>query len=390
MIQEDFEMKKKIAVVLNTEPEWGGEHQYALTIMGCLIELRNDMIELIAVCRNSYWKLWCREHRIRVLNISWPSLTIREEKNIIRYPISSKIYHRHITELGKIIHKEKIDAIFVTDQGTFVPNMDVKVIAPVHDLMHRYEGEFPEVSGFYEERELIFSSKAKYAWCVLTDSKLGKRQFIESYSNCMRKKLTYIISIPFVVPNYIMEDKEEPIELPSKYVFYPAQFWQHKNHLNLLKAIQLLMSSIPDVHLVLVGSEKNALERIHRYILDNGLDNNVTIKGFVSNGNVIYLYKHAVALVMPSYFGPTNIPPLEAMALGCPVAVSSKYAMPEQVGTAGLLFDPDSPEEIAECIKKIWCDKELRQEMIRKGYDKVNKWKREDFAKKIQKIIQKL
>ena len=69
---------------------------------------------------------------------------------------------------------------------------------------------------------------------------------------------------------------------------------------------------------------------------------------------------------MPSYFGPTNIPPLEAMALGCPVAVSNKYAMPEQVGDAGLLFDPDSPEEIAKCIKAMWLDDKLRQKMINK------------------------
>ena len=90
---------------------------------------------------------------------------------------------------------------------------------------------------------------------------------------------------------------------------------------------------------------------------------------------------------MPSYFGPTNIPPLEAMALGCPVAVSNKYAMPEQVGKSGLLFNPDSPEEMAECIRKIWVDDKLRNKMIKLGYQKIQRWTEVEFGKRLNKII---
>lgn len=81
----------------------------------------------------------------------------------------------------------------------------------------------------------------------------------------------------------------------------------------------------------------------------------------------------------------TNIPPLEAMTLGCPVAVSGKYGMPEQVGDAGLLFNPDSPEEIAECIRMMWRDETLRQNMIDKGYARVNKWTQKEFGGKLKK-----
>ena len=90
---------------------------------------------------------------------------------------------------------------------------------------------------------------------------------------------------------------------------------------------------------------------------------------------------------MPTYFGPTNIPPLEAMALGCPVAVSNKYAMPEQVGESGLLFNPDSPEEIAECIRKIWNDDELRMKMKELGYERINKWGQKEFENKFFYIL---
>ncbi|MDE7324006.1 MAG: glycosyltransferase family 4 protein [Lachnospiraceae bacterium] len=224
----------------------------------------------------------------------------------------------------------------------------------------------------------------------MTDSKVGKHQFIESYLPYMRRRLPHIISLPFVVPSHIAKCDEEEIEVPLKYVFYPAQFWQHKNHLNLLKAVRILAEDICDIHLVLVGSEKNNLKMVRQYISENHLDDNVTIKGFVSNGNITYLYKHAVGLIMPSYFGPTNIPPLEAMALGCPVAVSNKYAMPEQVRDAGLLFNPDSPEEIAECIRKMWCDDNLRQQMRQKGYKRAGRWSEKNFSAKLNKIINKI
>ena len=379
--------QKKIVVVLNTEPEWGGEHQYTSVLMECLMQTAPSGMELTAICQNRYWRKWCRDNHVRVISCSWPAYTEKEQKRMIRSPLLSRISCIYGTELGKALRKEKADAVFVTDQGLFIPNMGIKVIAPVHDLMHRYEGRFPEVSSRYDQRELLSASKAKYAWCVLTDSIVGKQQFTESYSNDMGKQRPHIVSLPFVVPKHIVQCEEEPVDVPDKYIFYPAQFWKHKNHLNLIKAVGLLAGEIPDIHLVLAGAEKNALREARRCISDNGLGSHVTIKGFVSNGNITYLYHHAMGMVMPSYFGPTNIPPLEAMALGCPVAVSDKYAMPEQVGDAGLLFNPDSPEEIAECIRKLWCDNMLRQNLIKKGYIRIGRWTQKEFGERLKMVL---
>lgn len=381
-------MEKKVAVILDSEPKWGGQHQYALTLARCMLRLNDVMF--VAVCCNQYWRSWCRKNNIRVLSITWPVFTEKERKWQLKCSVFSRIYSVYWTELGKKIRDEKIRAILYTTQGAFVPNLNIKVIAPVHDLMHRYEGRFPEVRDNYDGRELLLSSVAKYAWCIMTDSKIGRKQFIESYSKYIRQKHTHIISLPFIVPEHIAEREEEFIATPEKYIFYPAQFWRHKNHINLLKAINLLVADIPDIHLILVGSEKNSMKEVVQYIIEQKLTDNITIKGFVSDGNITYLYRHAVGMIMPSYFGPTNIPPLEAMALGCPVAVSNKYAMPEQVGDAGLLFNPDSPEEIAECIRKLWLDENIRREMIRKGYQRMGKWNVESFTERLQKIVNRI
>lgn len=382
-------MKKKVVILLWTKPEWGGAHRYALTLAECIEQCEED-IEFMAICSNSYWRSWCKRNKIRILDVSWPGVSEKKQYYHVKYPLFSRVYTMYMTAFGKMIREEGIDAVLCTTQCTFTPNLNIKIIVPVHDLMHRYERKFPEVASEYESRETLFSSNARYAWCILTDSEIGKRQFVESYARYMRGKNSYVVKLPFVVGEHIVEGAEEYIDVPAKYVFYPAQFWKHKNHLNLIKAIELLVKDIPDVRLLLVGSERNSRREMEQYIASHGLTDNILIKGFVSDGNVIYLYKHATAMIMPSYFGPTNIPPLEAMMLGCPVAVSNKYAMPEQVGDAGLLFDPDSPKEIAECIRKLWENEELRQDMIKKGYQQIKKFSMKNFNRRFQAIMKKI
>ncbi len=375
---------KKIGLILSSKPRDGGQHQYAVLVMKSLIEQKD--IDLVVFSGNAFWRKWCKEKKITYLGYELPNFSRREQEFNYKYPQISKIYYTYMTDYGRKIRKEKIDILFLVYQGTFLPNYKVKILSPVHDLMHRYEGDFPEVSKAYESREIYMKCFAKYASCILVDSKLGKQQFEESYRNELYKQKK-VISLPFVVPEHILHVTDEYIETPEKYVFYPAQFWKHKNHLNLVKAINILKEQIFDIHLILVGSEKNNYKEIRHYIIEHDLEKYVTILGFVSDGNITYLYKHAVGMIMPSYFGPTNIPPLEAMALGCPVAVSNKYAMPEQVGSAGLLFDPNSPKEIAKCIKQLWIDEGLREKMKKEGYQRIQRWTRDKFALRLIRII---
>ncbi len=439
--------RKKVAIALFRTPESGGEYQYAMILAECLKRFSEAHYELIAICEE-HWRTWCETNDTRCIVMKWPEGTIPQMERNLRFPLYSRIYNAYKTELGKIIRQEKIDILFLTQQLMYVPNLKVKIITPVHDLMHRYESSFAEVRGSYEAREILFKCQARYADYILVDSQLGKKQFEESYlckksfpglketvkkhisginqkyvdinekgrlysafldvikgiritKRCLVEYADYflidtklcrrkphLISIPFIVPEHITDIQEEFVEVPDKYVFYPAQFWSHKNHINLVKAIHILKTTIKDIQLVLVGSKIDCYEKIEKYIQDNDLEENITILGFVSNENMTYLYRQAAGLIMPTYFGPTNMPPLEAMALGCPVAVSNKYAMPEQVGEAGLLFNPDSPDEIAGCIRKLWTDTRLREKMIEMGYQRMKEWTREDFGNEIFKVVE--
>lgn len=377
---------KKIAMVLSTYPQEGGQFQYEALLAGILLKNAPERYELYAFCRNSYWVNWCRKNRVVFSCLNRTCCGQKEIRWNTVHPVVSGIYHRFFTPEGKLLRESRFDLLINGQQGNFLPNYFIKEIRPVHDLMHRYEGRFPEIGSTYRERELLFQNVARNTSVILTDSVLGKRQFQESYLK-QKGRRPKIKVLPYIVPEHVLKEQEEQTAVPEKYVFYPAQFWSHKNHINLVKAIRLLKEEIPDICLVLTGSEKNSMNQVKEYAAANGLKKQLLLKGFVSDGVITYLYKHAVCLVMPTYFGPTNIPPLEAMALGCPVAVSNKYAMPQQVGKAGLLFDPDSPEEIADCIRRIWTDEPLRRRMVKEGYRQIRRWTPDDFERTFMEII---
>ena len=93
---------------------------------------------------------------------------------------------------------------------------------------------------------------------------------------------------------------------------------------------------------------------------------------------------------MPTFFGPTNNPSLEAFVVGCPVAISGIYGIPEQVGDAALLFDPESIDEIAESIKRLWTDDELCAKLAEKGRHKAAIWGQEQFNNRFSEIVEQV
>ena len=102
------------------------------------------------------------------------------------------------------------------------------------------------------------------------------------------------------------------------------------------------------------------------------------------------LYRCAYATIYPSFLGPTNIPPLEAISLRCPVICSNKYAMKKQLGKSALYFNPKSPKEIANQIQTLIKTKNMRQKLIYQGKMRHNKYNEKHFRKKLENFLLKL
>ena len=126
------------------------------------------------------------------------------------------------------------------------------------------------------------------------------------------------------------------------FLLYPARPWPHKNHVRLYEAFAALRRGRPDLRLVLTGGG------------DFGaVPDGVEVRGLVSDDELASLYRRASALVFPSLYEGFGLPPLEAMASGCPVACSNAAALPETVGEAARLFDPHEPASIAAAVRDV-------------------------------------
>jgi glycosyltransferase involved in cell wall biosynthesis len=109
----------------------------------------------------------------------------------------------------------------------------------------------------------------------------------------------------------------------------------------------------------------------------------------VSTEELAALYRNAFGLVMPTYFGPTNIPPLEAFALGCPVFYSDLPGLREQVAEGAFLFDPSSADSLVGQILAAEASPELRREKISQGRRMLDQGRPSDYLSVIRQILER-
>ena len=119
-----------------------------------------------------------------------------------------------------------------------------------------------------------------------------------------------------------------------------------------------------------------------------GLAPHIHYLGYVPDQDMSGLYAEAAALVMPTFFGPTNIPVLEAWAFGCPVLTSDIRGIREQVGDAGLLVDPQSVEAIGTGIYRLWTDAGLAGRLAAGGRQRLGRYTPADYRERLLKILE--
>ncbi len=380
---------KKIGLYLDS-PLRGGTFQYNQAILDAVLDLPDNQFEYQIAYTSDLWDDYLKKENISAVRIN------RTYVSRLWFQIRSPLifwrnYSKFFDLFTKSFIEQNCDLWIFPSQDIWSYSLPINSISTVHDLMHRYEKNFPEAGSKKEYlfREIHYERTCKYSKGILVDSELGKQQLVESY-NANESK---IFILPFIAPKYIFEENDVDLadyDLPKKYIFYPAQFWEHKNHKGLVNAVSLIINKLPDLKVVLVGAPNNGYKELIQLIGKMNLQNVFIFLDHVPDKHMSTLYKNARALIMPTFFGPTNIPPLEAFATGCPVAVSNVYAMPEQVGETGLLFDPRSPEDIANTIHNLWTDDNLVKRLSEKGIKKSTKWRKDHFNSELLNIVNQL
>jgi glycosyltransferase involved in cell wall biosynthesis len=272
------------------------------------------------------------------------------------------------------------------------PTVNYPYIVTLWDLQHKLQSYFPEISAFgeWKNRENIYNKVLNRAVTIITGTEIGKAE-IERFYQIPAKRIKVI---PLFTPQFILNssvDNENVFtkySIPDQYLFYPAQFWPHKNHIGLLLAIKYLKDKYNiEFTLVLVGADQGNEAYVREMVAKLDLSKQVYFLGFVPQEDMLQLYQNAFALIFLSFFGPDNLPPLEAMALGCPVIAANVSGAKEQLGDAALLVDPKQPEEIAVAIKSLLEDANLRQNLIKTGSIRAKQWIADDYIREVFSVI---
>lgn len=406
----------RIGVVPATGGREGGVYQYCLTILRALCEWKengceDEFIVLTDEVESEALQLGgTSAGRLSVCPLRPPWNKPRSASNNKLWRVLNRLMPpphpdkvRCQPQLGKWFREQGIELMLYPTTEKLSFECGLPFVIAVHDLQHRLQPEFPELSlwGGIARREYVFRNSVRHATLILADSEVGKEDILSCYG-ALNVSSDRVKVLPFLPPPYL-ESAVSPqtsqqvrgkYRLPERYLFYPAQFWPHKNHARLVSALGVLKKKYRvEAPIVLCGSHSGYLrERTFREAMSLarrlGVEGQIFYLGYVPNEEMAALYEGAVALVMPTFFGPTNIPVLEAWAFGCPVLTSDIRGIREQCGEAAVLVDPRSEAAIAEGVYRIWAEENLRHDLAEKGRVRLGTYTPEEFRDRLIKILE--
>lgn len=228
---------------------------------------------------------------------------------------------------------ERIDALHYALTVPVPGTETTPTVVTLHDLQHRDLPDFfgPARRSF---RRVAYDRAARAAAAVVVTSEFVRGRATQ----LLELDAARVHVVPHAIDHEVFRPRDEERE---PFLLYPARPWPHKNHPRLFEAFASLRATRPRLRLILTGG---GLERL------DPLPDGVERWGVVSTERLASLYRRAACLVFPSLYEGFGLPPLEAMACGCPVAASNAGAVPEVCGDAAVLFDPTDPSAIAEAI----------------------------------------
>jgi glycosyltransferase involved in cell wall biosynthesis len=394
-------MKKiQLAVIFDQQLHAGGGYQQAINAALVARALTDDLIDVVFFSLRKDNLSILKTHGIKAKHINISKLDKlllflrRMIKNRLIYVGLKKFFKYNNFE--KRLINDKIDLVYFLSPTSLAQDLEyLNYITTVWDLCHRDYPEFPEVrwNREFEQREKNYKYILPRAIGVIVDSSLGKENLSKRY--CIDSGRIHVIefeSAKTISANNYQSDFgikiAEKYSLDCPYIYYPAQFWPHKNHVYILEALKLLETDHNlKIGAIFSGGDTGNISYIKKYVKKLDLCRRVCFTGFVSNEEVPELYRQSLALVMPTYFGPTNIPPLEAFALGVPVFYSNLPGLKDQTASAALLLDLKKPSSLADQLAHLVSSKELREALIARGYERLKQINDADRSAIIRDIV---
>ena len=388
-----------LATFFEGRPEEGGGYVHKVGVLRVLERIQGSALKIIVICaddaalaivkgiglqgivqRRTFWR-----------RVSGSLSGLAAVKRYFGTSIGPKI-----SPIDRLLRSLQVDLVFFSGPDPRALQLySHNYIFSIWDLAHLEHPEFAEVSqyGEFERREHMYTAAARRAVAVIADSRPATRLIAEAY----RIPRERIFSARFLMSPTIARftgNEQDGIAVRQKYglrepyIFYPAQFWRHKNHCYILSALRVMLDQhgwAPQA--VFCGTDKGALSDVMEVAADLDLSTLVKYCGFVPDSDMPYLYKGALALVMPTYFGPSNLPPMEAVCLGTPVCYSDFPAFREAMGDSVVYIDLERPASLAKAIDAIYRGKSVVLEQDVATYRAKLEGAEESYSAVLEEII---
>jgi glycosyltransferase involved in cell wall biosynthesis len=385
---------KKLGVVALAGPGNGGTYQYTLAMLHGLQLVRGFEVTLFGDPANPDF-----------VKLGYPVRSLGES------------YARQLTSLAFDRMRVPVPDPFASQDLMLAPIYSLALLHTnkpyaytLHDLQ---ELHFPENFTALQRawRHQIHSRLLARAGRVICESRFVKSDIVGAFG--ISEKRIAVITAPPQRQFLTLQSDERlhlvrgRLGLPERFLVYPAHYWPHKNHLRLLEAFRLVVNEEPDLKLVLTGQTQPTpaqSKKLHRSATKNIDDYQTVVNavdrlllkdqvvhlGFVDQEDLQAIYQLATALVMPSLHESVSIPIYEAFWSGTPVVASNILAIPEQVGDAGLLFDPTSVAAITDAILRTIRDPVAARQRAQRGRDRMLAMTPERYAERLQQLLLEL
>jgi len=304
-------------------------------------------------------------------------------------------------ECRATIKRLRCDIAHIPHLFSIPRNLPCPYVITVHDVLEHMYGA-GEGSGlrrslhFHFTRHVLKGAKRILAVSKFTKSEIEKLFAIPS----QRIEVIYnAIDERFLRGHATEADRQilaERYLVTYPFLLYAGRISPHKNLVRIIEAFSALKAQLEkqslhaDLKLIIIGDELSKHPDLRRTVIRSGVQNDVRFMGFIPIEMLRLFYDAAKVFVFPSLYEGFGLPPLEAMAHGTPVITSNISSLPEVVGNAAVLVNPENVFEIMRALHRVLLDQSVRDKLSQRGYEQVKKFSWDASAQRILAVYEEV
>ncbi|MBA3913143.1 MAG: glycosyltransferase family 4 protein [Acidobacteriales bacterium] len=304
------------------------------------------------------------------------------------------------TECSAILRRFGCDLLHIPHLCWLPRRLSCAYVITVHDVLEHMDGGFRRSQPKRLMHDLLTGHVLRRAARVVAVSKFTKSE-IEKRFSIPGDKIDVIynaIDERFLRGHASADDRRfiaERYLVNGPFLLYAGSIGPHKNLVRIIEAFSALKSELnkegkfPDLKLIIIGDELSKHPDLRRTVVRSGVQNDVRFLGFVPIDVLRIFYDLAKIFVFPSLYEGFGLQPLESMAHGTPVVTSNLSSLPEVVGKAAVLVNPENVFEIMRALQRVLLDQPLRDKLKERGYQQSMKFSWDDSARRLLEVYER-